>query len=365
MNNTMLLNHLFETGQIDLKRGALFDIDPGPMPPNFGFARVEGMMLGLAVGDALGNATEGMLPKDRLARYGEIRAYLPNRYANNRPIGLPSDDTQMAYWMLEQMLADGEFDPAHVAARFCQEQIYGIGSTVREFIGNFKVGQPWYKCGLKSAGNGALMRIAPMLIPHLKTGTSDVWVDTALSAMITHNDSASTAACLAFVHLLWRLLQMNAAPDPAWWLETYVSVAQDLETGEMYRPRAEMYSKYEGPIWKFVQDMVGQAYRQRLSVLDACNKWYSGAFLMETVPSAIFILMRHAHNLEEAIVRAVNDTKDNDTIAAIVGAAVGALHGKENIPPLWLSNLLGRTTDCNDGKVFELLARAKEMKWKD
>jgi ADP-ribosylglycohydrolase len=43
------------------------------------------------------------------------------------------------------------------------------------------------------------------------------------------------------------------------------------------------------------------------------------------VPTVIYILMRHGHDPEEAIVRAVNDTKDNDTVAAIVGAAVGAL----------------------------------------
>ena len=81
--------------------------------------------------------------------------------------------------------------------------------------------------------------------------------------------------------------------------------------------------------------------------------------MLETVPSVIYILMRHADNLEEAIVRAVNDTKDNDTIAAIVGAAVGALHGKEAIPKRWIQNLPGRTTDCDDGKVFELLSIAK------
>jgi ADP-ribosyl-[dinitrogen reductase] hydrolase len=38
--------------------------------------------------------------------------------------------------------------------------------------------------------------------------------------------------------------------------------------------------------------------------------------------------MRHADDPEEAILRAVSDTKDNDTIGAIVGAAVGALHGE-------------------------------------
>jgi ADP-ribosylglycohydrolase len=49
--------------------------------------------------------------------------------------------------------------------------------------------------------------------------------------------------------------------------------------------------------------------------------------LLETVSTVLHILMRHAGDPEEAIIRAVNDTKDNDTIAAIVGAAVGALHG--------------------------------------
>ena len=37
------------------------------------------------------------------------------------------------------------------------------------------------------------MRIAPMIIPHLGTATADLWVDTALCVMMTHNDSGSTS----------------------------------------------------------------------------------------------------------------------------------------------------------------------------
>lgn len=85
--------------------------------------------------------------------------------------------------------------------------------------------------------------------------------------------------------------------------------------------------------------------------------------MLETVPSVIYILMRHGHDPEEAIVRAVNDTKDNDTIAAIVGAAVGALHGKGAIPNRWIQNLSGRTTDRDDGKVFDLIQTAKNKFW--
>lgn len=362
-NNKQTLDDLFQTHQIDLRRGMLFDTSPGPMPDDLDFDRVEGMMLGLAIGDALGVTTEGQLPSARQAKHGEIRDYLPNRYADGRPVGLPSDDTQLAFWALEQMVADEGFNPEHVAARFCRDHIYGIGSAVRQFIANYKAGMPWYQCGTKSAGNGALMRIAPMVIPHLRTGTPDLWGDTALSAMITHNDSASISACLSFVHMLWQLLQMETPPEPNWWLESYVETARDLEVDDTYSPRGGDFVAYRGAIWRFVEKHVGETYGKGLSTLEACNAWYSAAYLLETVPSVLYILMCHGDDLEEAIVRAVNDTKDNDTIAAIVGAAVGALHGKDAIPERWLSNLLGRTMEGDDGHIVELLEQARALWW--
>jgi ADP-ribosyl-[dinitrogen reductase] hydrolase len=394
-----LLDYLFQTGQIDIKRGKLFDIDLSPMPPSFfDFNRVEGMMLGLAIGDALGRTTEGLLPGHRQTVFGtfqrnqpqmenspsnnigdankplqppdnsgEIRDYLPSKYANHQCIGMPSDDTQLAFWTLEQMIADEGFNPEHIAERFNQNHIFGLGSTVWHFLINYKSQNPWFQCGVKSAGNGALMRIAPMLIPHLKFGKSDLWVDTAMSAMLTHNDSGSIAACLSFIYMLWQLLKMKSPPQPDWWLKTYVEIAQDLEINNSYCPRGSALINYDyrGFIWQFVVQAVGEAYRQDLSVVDACNQWYSGAYLLETVPSVIYILMKYGNNPEEAIVRAVNDTVDNDTIAAIVGAAVGALHGKDRLPQRWIQNLSGRTKENDDGRVFELLQMARKLWWEN
>jgi ADP-ribosylglycohydrolase len=68
----------------------------------------------------------------------------------------------------------------------------------------------------------------------------------------------------------------------------------------------------------------------------------------------------HCREPETAILRAVNDTKDNDTIAAIAGAAVGAFHGRRALPSEWIDGLLGRTTADDDGRVFELIAQARE-----
>lgn len=76
--NRERLNWLFETHQIDLQRGPLFDHPPSPLPPAFDFGRIEGMMLGLAIGDALGNSTEGKLPPERQALHGEIRDCRPH-----------------------------------------------------------------------------------------------------------------------------------------------------------------------------------------------------------------------------------------------------------------------------------------------
>ncbi len=364
-NNSTLLDRLFENQQINIKRSPLFDI---PFPSlqsqeSFSWSRIEGMMLGLAIGDALGKTTEGMLPQQRKKRYGEITDYLPHPHVGYRPIGLPSDDTQLSFWTLEQINQDRGFNPKNVADKFCQNKIYGIGSTVREFLSNYKSGKPWYQSGVKSAGNGALMRIAPIIIPHLKSGKSDLWADAALSAMLTHNDSASIAACLSFIYIIGELFQMKAPPKASWWLRTYVGIARTLEIDSEYRPRGGEFSSYSGYLWQFVREKVPQACDRKLSVVEACNEWYSGAYLLETVPSVIYILMRYGSNLEKAIIRAVNDTKDNDTVAAIVGAVMGALHGKEKIPARWISNLSGRVTGDEDGEVFEILELARQIWW--
>jgi ADP-ribosylglycohydrolase len=162
--------------------------------------------------------------------------------------------------------------------------------------------------------------------------------------------------------MLWQLLGMRAAPPPEWWVDTYVAYAEPLEGETRYRPRGGSYEgDYEGPIWRFVAERLPQTLADRKSAVAAADEWYSGAYLLETVPTALYVLALHADNPEEAIVRAVNDTCDNDTIAAVVGTAIGALHGEAALPKRWRDNLLGRTAEADDGKVFGLLAATKAL----
>ena len=285
---------------------------------------------------------------------------MPHR--RRKTLATPTDDTQLAFWTLDQLLADEGLDPGQLARRFSSERIVGIGQAVSQAMEAVRLGyRPWYECGTRSAGNGALMRIAPMLVPYVRSPSADLWVDTALSAIVTHNDAASTSACLAWVAMLWELLCMDAPPEPSWWRRRYVELARDLEGDETaYAPRGGEFAGYSGPLWRFVDERLAAAEAEGLSTLEACDQWRSGAFLLETVPSVLYILARHAGDPEEALVRAVNDTKDNDTIAAIVGAAVGALHGAAALPERWVTQLSGRTREFDDGEVQRIILRARE-----
>lgn len=342
---------------IALERGPFLTRPPAALPARHRYDRIRGMLLGLAIGDALGATTEGMRPSHRRAEHGEVRDYLPHPRADGRRVGLPTDDTQLAFWALERMLDDDALLPDRVLRTFADRRIVGIGATVQAALAAFRTGRPWTETGQPSAGNGALMRIAPVLLPHLRDPSPALWADTAILGAITHNDPASTAACIAFVDLLGALLGRDDAPPPHWWLDRFVATMASLEGETAYRTRTP-HIDFTGPISRFTAEQVRRALDDELPVQLACDRWDSGAYLLETVPSVLYILARHGDDPEEAIVRAVNDTRDNDTIAAIVGAAVGALHGAEALPTPWRYGLLGRTTDDDDGRVFHLIDRA-------
>ena len=92
--------------------------------------------------------------------------------------------------LVEVMLEDnGHLNINELADRFVKERIFGIGSTVKGFVKNYKdLRKPWHLSGVHSAGNGALMRIPPVIIPHIKNPGKELWADALLATFVTHND---------------------------------------------------------------------------------------------------------------------------------------------------------------------------------
>ncbi|RPI15413.1 MAG: ADP-ribosylglycohydrolase [Lysobacterales bacterium] len=357
-NNLSLAAQVISEGYLPA-RSALLQGPREPVRGGMSGDRIRGMLLGLAIGDALGNTSEGLDATERELEYGEIRDYLPNPHASERRVGLPSDDSQLAFWTLESMLELGQLDPEDLGERFATRPIFGIGGTVREFLRKrAECPVPWYRCGVESAGNGALMRISPVALLHAEGTSAALWLDAALASIVTHRDAASVASCVAWVDLLATLLRESSPPSGDALIERFVATVDQVCTEQRYRPRDGRYVGREGTFPAYLDFVLAEARRHAWSTREACDAWSSGAYLLETVPSVLWILARYGDDPEEAIVRAVNDTRDNDTIAAVVGAAVGALHGERALPNRWRTGLLGRTQAGDDGRVFQLVGTA-------
>jgi len=348
-------------GRLKVRWRPRLDNPPQPLPAGIDLAdKVEGMMLGLAIGDALGNTSEAINPADRLTMFGRIDCYLPNRFAGGKAVGVPSDDSQLAFRTLAHLVQQGWLAPSLLGDALADGQIYGIGQATRQWLQSRREGKPWHQAGTPSAGNGALMRIAPVVIPHLMQPGPDLWSDALLAAHVTHDDELSNLGCVAMVDLLWTSIGTPSGGAMPAWLERSLDTFDDLGTGSTYAARNGHPPGFNGSIGQLLRQYVKPALQRKLDVATAGNIWHSGAYLLETVPSVLYILERYGHDPREAILQAVNHTRDNDTVAAIVGAAVGALHGASALPPAWIDNLSGRTAEADEGRMFALLAAAGE-----
>src|SRR5208337_3754817 len=130
-SNRDLFDTLLGQGKLDLLYGPILKDVPQPLPATATWDKVEGMLLGIAVGDALGLPTEGIRGWNYRPRYPTPLDYLPGENG-------PSDDTQMSFWTLEAILRDGRFEPAIVARIFAdpKQHIVGMGTIVGQFRQN-------------------------------------------------------------------------------------------------------------------------------------------------------------------------------------------------------------------------------------
>ncbi|PUB10555.1 ADP-ribosylglycohydrolase family protein [Yoonia sediminilitoris] len=327
-------------------------LEIAPVPEN----RLRAILWGLAIGDALGNTSESRVPRNRFREFGKITGYLPNRHANGQRVGLPSDDTQMAFWLLEHLLGEGRLDPNLLSQVFATRTVYGMGQSVRKFRFNLASGLRWEVAGVPSAGNGAIMRIAPMLALQPHMAGADLAREIAKCAAITHNEHGAIASAVAWVHLLAALASGRQQFEPHNILQTFVRLQVGLEGPTRYRPRGgKMLGQFDGTLTEFLNLTVPEGIKKGMTTLDFGDLTYSGAFLLETLPVTIFLIGQNLEDPDRAILDAVNHTRDNDTIASLVASAMGALHGISAFRDEWKTGLLGRTSADDDGHVQALI----------
>ena len=242
MTNASLLAELFTTGRIKLRRGAIFATQPlaldlDDLRRN---ERVEGMLLGLAAGDALGHSTEWKYDADQRHReFGTIVDHVGN--AISKP-GRISDDTQFSFWTLESLLEQGCVDYEHLVRHFLSRRDRAVGmgrntaGALARHADRMRSGSPaLHLCpgdpAIDGRGNGTVMRLAPLVLPHLRgpvTGT----VFRHRSGGIHHPRPSGGAGGDGGPggHALGMPPPAGGhAPEPQWWLNEFVRIASDLE----------------------------------------------------------------------------------------------------------------------------------------
>lgn len=327
---------------------------PPPKPLAADRECVQAMLTGIAIGDALGAPTEGMTPDERYRQFGTIRRFFGEREGTQ-----VTDDSQMAFLTLRSILGMGEVDPTDIMRRFAQAKLRGAGKTVTDAIKNYRETKTWQTCGVDSMGNGALMRIAPVIVAHInKRDTSRLWRDVADVTILTHRNVNAVAASIAYVDMLWGFLRNREKVLPASVLQRFREVVATLQDDDEVQPRSprlvsDDFSSFCG--------MALAAYKQSVPIDVACDWWYSGAYLPETLPSMLYIIARHIDEPMKAIFRAVNDTKDNDTIASLVAAAMGALYGMDAFSGDWVMELSGDLQEKGDRQMWEILKETEKI----
>ncbi len=354
-----LLETLFATGKIALRRGSLFSTPPSSLDLNMLLEgeRIEGMLLGVAVGDSLGHSTEWRFdPESRHARFGTILDHLR---APELRTGCISDDAQMTFWTVDRLVQRGAFDFEDMVECFVKRrtQIVGMGSNTSASLTRHLqrlrgegieihdcIGDP----ESEGRGNGSVMRFSPIVLPHLRAPSVRLWSDATLSAFITHGNTVALASSIAMTALVWKILQRPTGDSPPaeWWLDEFLQCAHDLESAPLPMPlntdpMPRWMNRFSGTLCDFLDGPVRRAFRSGASLSQACSLdgFGSRADCTQTIPAVLYVLMCHGDSFESAIISSVNDTKDNDSVAAIVGAIVGALHGRRAIRKKWLEGI--------------------------
>ncbi len=361
-SNTEIMRSLFRDKVIRSEEPAFIYKAPKRFP--VAFSRIEGMLLGIAIGDSLGNTSELLSINQRNKRYGLITDYLPNKHVGNEKIGLPSDDTQLAFDTVKVVLENGYLDLDNLARTFSSHRIFGIGGVVKRFLKHYKdEKRPWYMSGVvNGSGNGALMRIAPAILPYLKSSSENPWADTILDTMLTHNGALSIGTSVAFIEMLMGFLSAKRAPDTSKLVAQFVSTMSMFTGNTKYAIRsAKARDDFPHDAAGFIEQSIKYAERKGLTIKGFSDMFGSGAYVLETAAALLYILTKYLNEPQEAIIQAANYASDNDTIGAIVGAAVGALYGKEAFRDMWISNLSGRIRESDDGAVFYLIKETQKF----
>lgn len=275
-------------------------------------ARIRGVAVGAAIGDALGMPLEFGPPRPAVDL---VREMIRGRI----PAGTFTDDTEMALALAASLLTHRPLDPADLAQHFVAWLAGNppdVGIHTASVLRRVAAGESWKTAVTvvqaqkpQSAGNGSVMRCWPVAITYWNN-LDRLLSDSVLQSRVTHPHPECNAGS-AFINATIYHLLHGKSPEAA--------IAQALNDADIL------------PSLRAVIEAAPGKTRDALP---------NSGWVRHTLESAVWGLLT-TNTFEDAVVNVVNLGNDADTAGTVIGALAGAAYGLEAIPERWRTALRG------------------------
>jgi ADP-ribosylglycohydrolase len=288
--------------------------------------QLTGVLLGAAVGDALGLPREGLSPQRAVRIYGS--GPLKHQFLFSR--GMLSDDAEHACMTAQALLVAP--DDEERFARSLAWRLRGwlaampaaVGWATLRAILKLWIGFPPSASGVFSAGNGPAMR-APVIGACLADAPEQIGKLVRVSTRMTHRDPRAEEGALAIALAAAHGIRRGpAGVDPGALL---VEISQRIAGEELRR----------------ALDQVGEHLTRCAPAIELAQalglmRGVSG-YMLHTVPAALFCWLSNPGDVVRCVEEVILLGGDADSTGAIVGALAGATAGASAIPAAWLSGI--------------------------
>ncbi len=322
--------------------------------------RTTGLLLGCAIGDALGLPVETLSLEQIRERYGRISKFespSSNPFTDGQfsQPGTTSDDFQLTIAVAKGLIRSGnQLVPEYVLENLAMTHVESfrrssvgwgastiagaqeliVAGTAKDLLHSDR---PERRCD----GNGVAMKVAPFAVWMLLNNfdSDEVFALVADFASITHPSSMAISSGFAQVAATHYCLSRTR--DTFRHDDFIAAVVEAARKGERY-----LISRSNGPsLTAKLEELAQLKLLSDSEIADSCGG--GSSYVYHSLPFSYAFFLRNPFSIE-ALFDVVNAGGDTDSNGAIVGGLLGALNGSAIFPATLINDL------PNQKEAFEI-----------
>lgn len=284
--------------------------------------RCKGALLGLAIGDALGTTLEFKWPGTF-----EPLTDLVGGGIFRLEAGKWTDDTSMALCLADSLIEKEKFDAVDQLEKYLKwfkegynsstGECFDIGNATREALYVFEKSRKPY-CGdtsRQSAGNGSIMRLAPIPIFYFDQ-PEELMLYSAKSSETTHSAPQCIDACKYMSGIVAGAIK---------------GMSKEELLSECFSILPNYWEK--NPLDLTIQEIAKGSFK-----IKHPPQINGNGYVVKTLEAALWAFY-NTSDFESGALKVVNLGDDADTTGAVYGQIAGAYYGMDGIPEKWLKKL--------------------------